>query len=186
MDRKLLDDFAKIPQPERETYGFVEDLKKPLDYCFRPGMGRDPGAARDCMLPGVEIRVDFPVDASFPGMAFQFLRWVLKAKNIGEKTGNYPLRFVRDGLLVREEYCLEASMDGVTLAADGDGLRSVCMSVPTGHFITTRNISRACRKCPASAPTVRRCCRSICARWRHSAGTGSLCVSMFAAMLSPG
>ncbi|MBR4666544.1 MAG: hypothetical protein IKO93_21935, partial [Lentisphaeria bacterium] len=116
--------FSQIPQPPRESFGFIEDIKSPLEYHFRPGRGCDAGACTGCMKNGAEIRIEYPQTADFPETAFMSLRRVLKAKNIPEQAGTFPLVFRQDVALGHEEYQVTAKPDGVTVtAADPDGLR---------------------------------------------------------------
>ena len=116
--------FSQIPQPPRESFGFIEDIKSPLEYHFRKGRGCDAGDCAECMKNGAEIRIEYPLSEDFPETAFVSLRRVLKAKNIPEKAGTFPLVFRQDTQLGHEEYEITASPDAVTVsAADPDGLR---------------------------------------------------------------
>ena len=103
MNREKIEAFSKIPQPPRESFGFIDDIKKPAQYHYQQGNGCDPAGNISCMENGVEIRIDFP-EESIPETAFHSLRNVLKSKNIGEKTGSYPLYFFNDPTLGKEEY----------------------------------------------------------------------------------
>ena len=108
----------------RESFGFLEDIKKPLEYHFRPGGGCDAGVCSECMKNGAEIRIEYPQTGDFPETALMSLRRVLKAKGIPEKQGGFPLRFEQDSALGQEEYEVVSGPDGVTVsAADSDGLR---------------------------------------------------------------
>ncbi|MBO5760744.1 MAG: hypothetical protein J6S53_04290, partial [Lentisphaeria bacterium] len=123
MDDKKIEAFSRIPQPDRETFGFIDDIKKPVQHYYQQGNGCDPGKNTSCMENGVEIRIDFP-EESIPETAFHSLRNVLKSKNIVEKTDSYPLHFYKDPTLGKEEYKLISTPEGVALsAADSDGLR---------------------------------------------------------------
>ncbi|MBO7147096.1 MAG: hypothetical protein J6W81_05055 [Lentisphaeria bacterium] len=124
MDKQKIEAFSKIPQPPRESFGFIEDIKSPLQYNFQPGNGYDPGVNTDCMANGAEIKIEFPACKNMPETAFASLRTVLKAKGIEEKQGTYPLVFKQDLSLTKEEYRIVSTPDGVTVAAaDCDGLR---------------------------------------------------------------
>ena len=46
--------FSNIPQPPRESFGFIEDLKKPLEYHFQPGRGIDTGDMNGILAQGVD------------------------------------------------------------------------------------------------------------------------------------
>ena len=96
MNSEHIKAFSQIPQPPRESFGFIEDIKSPLEYHFRPGQGCDAGANADCMKNGAEIVIEYPASKDFPETAFMSLRRVLKAKKIVEKKGAYPLRFRQD------------------------------------------------------------------------------------------
>ncbi|MBQ6596933.1 MAG: hypothetical protein IJH79_05210 [Lentisphaeria bacterium] len=116
--------FSQIPQPPRESFGFIKDIESPLEYHFRPGRGCDAGVCAGCMKNGAEIRIEYPQTSDFPETAFMSLRRVLKAKNIPELAGTFPLTFRQDVSLGHEEYQVTASPEGVTVAAaDPDGLR---------------------------------------------------------------
>lgn len=124
MNSEHIKAFSQIPQPPRESFGFIEDIKSPLEYHFRPGQGCDAGANADCMKDGAEIVIEYPASKDFPETAFMSLRRVLKAKKIAEKKGAYPLRFRQVDSLGKEEYEVNAAPDGVTVSAsDADGLR---------------------------------------------------------------
>ncbi len=116
-------EFSRIPQPPQDKMGFIDDLKKPLTDFFTPGSGLPPGATKDCMKDGVEIRVSFP-EAELPETAFESLRNVLASKGIPEKKGAYPMEFRLDQALSREEYAVAAdARKTVVRAADADGFR---------------------------------------------------------------
>ena len=87
MNSEHIKAFSQIPQPPRESFGFIEDIKSPLEYHFRPGQGCDAGVNADCMKNGAEIVIEYPALDDFPETAFMSLRRVLKAKNITEKNG---------------------------------------------------------------------------------------------------
>ena len=69
MDDKKIEAFSRIPQPDRETFGFIDDIKKPVQHYYQQGNGCDPGKNTSCMENGVEIRIDFP-EESIPETAF--------------------------------------------------------------------------------------------------------------------
>ena len=124
MNSEHIQKFSQIPQPPRESFGFIEDLKKPLEYHFHPGGGCNAGACMGCMEHGAEIRIEYPRTEDFPETAFDSLRRVLKAKNIPETKGAFPIYFRQNLSLGKEEYELSAAPDGITVSAsDSDGLR---------------------------------------------------------------
>ena len=124
MNSKHIQDYSQIPQPPRESFGFIEDIRKPLEYHFHSGGGCDAGVMTDCMKGGAEIRIEYPRTEDFPETAFVSLRRVLKAKNIPETANGFPLCFRQDITLGKEEYEINAAPEGVAVAAaDADGLR---------------------------------------------------------------
>ena len=121
MERQHIEEFSKIPQPDRSEWRFLQELQEPLPYHFQTGSGCTPGVTADCMKNGAEL---FLNGADVPETALESLRRVLKAKGIAERKGAYPLRFRHDGTFGREEYEVTAASDGVTIsAADPDGFR---------------------------------------------------------------
>lgn len=124
MKQENIDKFLQIPQPPRESFGFIEDIKSPLEYHFRKNGGCPAGATADCMKNGVEFRLEFPRSSRFPDTAFVSLRRVLKAKGIEEKQGGYLIRFIKAPAFAHEEYEVCTAPEGATVkAADSDGLR---------------------------------------------------------------
>ena len=87
MKARSIQTFTQIPQPARESFGFLEDIRSPTAYHFRPGSGCPAGKTADCLKSGVEIRVEYPEDGAFPETAFVSLRKLLAAKGIQEKKG---------------------------------------------------------------------------------------------------
>lgn len=63
MKKESIEKFIKIPQPPRDSFGFMEDIKKPLEYHFAPGLGCDAGVCAGCMADGAEIIIDHPRNA---------------------------------------------------------------------------------------------------------------------------
>lgn len=63
MKKESIEKFIKIPQPPRDSFGFLEDIKKPLEYHFAPGLGCDAGVCAGCMADGAEIIIDHPRNA---------------------------------------------------------------------------------------------------------------------------
>ncbi len=126
MKSEAIQEFASIAQPQRESFGFIEDIRSPIEYRFRPGQGCPAGETAECMAGGAEIVLDCQEREGkpFPETAFVSLRRVLAAKGIEEKSGGYPLRFIWDDTLDHEEFALEITRDGTTVrASDADGLR---------------------------------------------------------------
>ena len=124
MNIERLEQFAQIPQPLRESFGFIEDIKQPRGYRFTPECGCDPGKTTGCMNHGVEIVINYPRTSDFPETAFTSLRRVLKAKNIEENKYGYSLSFTQDNTLSREEFRVKVTAEMAEIsAADADGLR---------------------------------------------------------------
>lgn len=84
MDKKHIEDFAAVPQPPRETMGFLEDLKAPLCYQFRGKDGCLAGDTAGCMDSGANIVMEFPDPGNILETAYASLRRVLKARKIAE------------------------------------------------------------------------------------------------------
>ena len=124
MDKKHIDNYAKIPQPPRESARFLTELRERTEYHFPAGRGCDPGEMRDALANGIRLDVGFPQTEEFPATAFDSLRRILADKDIREATDGFPARFVQDKTLEREEYLVEIAPQGIRVAAaDGDGLR---------------------------------------------------------------
>ena len=124
MKARSIQTFTQIPQPARESFGFLEDIRSPTAYHFRPGSGCPAGKTADCLKSGVEIRVEYPEDGAFPETAFVSLRKLLAAKGIQEKKGAYPIRFRHSSDFSREEYEVRITPKYAEISAgDGDGLR---------------------------------------------------------------
>ena len=43
MKARSIQTFTQIPQPARESFGFLEDIRSPTAYHFRPGSGCPAG-----------------------------------------------------------------------------------------------------------------------------------------------
>ena len=115
--------YSAIPQPPQE-FEFIGDLKKPLEYHFKPGRGVDTGRMNGILANGVELFITFPQKKDFPETAFESLKRVLDAKNISVCKGGFPVCFTENSSLEHEEYELTVSEEKITLsAADSDGLR---------------------------------------------------------------
>lgn len=125
MDKTHLETFAFLPRPGRESMTFMEELRRPLRYSFRPGGGCPDGIASGCLAEGAAISLDFScIPGGVPETAFESLRRVLAAREIPETDHGYPLRFVCDRTFEHEEYSVAVKPDGATVAAsDSDGLR---------------------------------------------------------------
>ena len=124
MDKQHIDNYAKIPQPPRESARFMTELRERAELCFPAGRGCDPGRMRDALANGIRLDIGFPQAEDFPATAFDSLRRILAAKGIREAADGFPARFVRDVTLEREEYLVEIAPEGIRVAAsDGDGLR---------------------------------------------------------------
>lgn len=82
MDHRHIEEFSKIPQPERSEWRFLQDLRAPLPYHFQKGSGCAPGVTADCMACGADLVLN---GADVPETALESLRRVLKAKGIAER-----------------------------------------------------------------------------------------------------
>ena len=50
MDKKHIEDFAKIPQIPQEKWGFIDDIKSPLTYVFDDSRACDAKENSNCRL----------------------------------------------------------------------------------------------------------------------------------------
>ena len=119
MNLHHIEDFAKIPQPPREDWKFLDDLKRPMNYHFlNPGME----TSRDmCLLHGAEL---FLENAAVPQTAQESLRRLLSCNAIPERKGAYPIHFRKDPKLDREEYHVVVTPAEASIsAADPEGFR---------------------------------------------------------------
>ncbi|MBE6386340.1 MAG: hypothetical protein E7048_11870 [Lentisphaerae bacterium] len=124
MNQQHLDEFEALPRPIPGNAGFIDNIKNPIEYFFEEGRGCDPGAAAGCMADGAAIEINFPQTADFPETAFTSLKRVLAAKKIRCTSDGYPLKFIHDPSLGKEEYQVIAVPDEtVVRASDADGLR---------------------------------------------------------------
>ena len=55
MDKKKIESFAKIPQPPQSDWGFIEDIKSPLEYHFDDSRGCDAGENFGCLEKGITL-----------------------------------------------------------------------------------------------------------------------------------
>lgn len=117
MERESLERYARISQPPRDALGFVEELRCPTEYHFRPDAVRGGIFGR-----GFRIEAKFVPEHS--ATAFASLRRLLAAAGSEENAQGYPIRVVGDPGLAHEEYRLTiAAHESVIAAADADGLR---------------------------------------------------------------
>ena len=122
MDRRHIEEYGKIPQPDRSDWHFLKELQEPLSYHFQPGHGCAPGKTADCLARGAELIL--PEKAEVPETALESFRRVLKAKSIEERGGGYPIRFEANSKLGKEEFHVRADVSGVLVSAsDTDGFR---------------------------------------------------------------
>ena len=122
MDKNKIEAFAKIPQVPQTDWGFIEDIKSPLEYHFQTGRGCDAEENTDCLANGIEIINDF--GDGVPETAIASLKIVLKAKDIRLAENSYPLQIVRNDSFEHEEFEITAAANKTVLAAaDADGLR---------------------------------------------------------------
>jgi len=124
MDMNKVAALAEIPQPSEECGGFVEDLRKPLAYCFEAGQGCPAGVTQDCLKGGIDLRLELPPEWADLQTAFTSLERVLQAKGVCRTPGAWPLRMSCDSSLGQEEFRLRISREGADLqASDADGMR---------------------------------------------------------------
>ncbi|MBP5640372.1 MAG: hypothetical protein J6X55_12890, partial [Victivallales bacterium] len=125
MNQKHIDEFGAIPQPPRESFGFLQDLRNPLQHKFQIGKGCNPGACTNCLTNGVRFGIDFPKNDEFPETAFDSLRRVLSEKDIRiNEDGAYIFLFKHDTSLGQEEYRVTITPEqAIVEASDNDGLR---------------------------------------------------------------
>ena len=124
MDQSLLDAFAAIPQPERSSYRFVEELKHPQTYAIQPGNGLDAGAMTGRLAQGVTFLRQDDLTGDFPETALESLRRVLDAKAIPVTEGGFCIRFRQQKEYSHEEHEVEVTPEGICLrAGDADGMR---------------------------------------------------------------
>ena len=122
MEKTKIEAFAKIPQPPQSDWGFIEDIKSPLEYHFDDSRGCNAGGNSDCLNNGLKIITEF--SGTLPETAFVSLRRVIKAKGIAETENGYPL-FIQDAPeFDHEEYELVTKPDSAVIRTkDTDGLR---------------------------------------------------------------
>ncbi len=114
-------DYGNLPQPPRESYAFIEDLKRPMDYTLPQGHGCDAGELSNALEKGVFLRNE----ELAPRTAIASFRRLFKAKGIAEcGSEGYPISFKVDGSLQHEEYTIATGKDGANItAADSEGFR---------------------------------------------------------------
>ena len=122
MDKNKIEAFAKIPQPPQSEWGFIDDIKSPLEYHFDDSRGCDAGVNSDCLANGIRIVSEF--GGTLPETAFVSLRRVLKAKGIEETENGYQVMIREVPEFSHEEYELITKPDSAVIRAkDTDGLR---------------------------------------------------------------
>ena len=122
MDKQKIESFAKLPLPPQSEWGFIEDIKSPLEYHFDDSRGCDAGENKDCLANGVRIVMEFT--GTVPETAFKSLRRVLNAKGIPETDNGYPLIFRDAADFEHEEFELATAPESAVIRAkDTDGIR---------------------------------------------------------------
>ena len=112
MKQFLLDEFARVPQPEHGLEHFVDALKAPMREYFS---GKEK-------CSGVTFR--FEGEGNVPETALASLRRVLAAKGAAESGTGAKIAFALDAALEHEEFLLHTSSGGADLTAgDAEGLR---------------------------------------------------------------
>ena len=102
MDKTKIESFAKIPQPPRSEWGFIDDIKSPLAYHFDDSRGCDAGENTDCLKNGINLVTAYT--GEIPKTAFMSLRRVLDAKEIEENDYGYPLTVLDAPEFEQEEF----------------------------------------------------------------------------------
>lgn len=121
MDKKKIEAFAEIPQVPQSDWGFIEDIKSPLEYHFQAGRGCDAGKNSDCLANGLTIVNEF---GDIPETALNSFKRVLKAKEIQLNDNSYSLIIRKNDSFEYEEFEVKADADKTVLtAADADGVR---------------------------------------------------------------
>ena len=119
MNKQHIEDFGKIPQPPQESWTFLADLKSPIQYHFRSPA--NIAELDGCMKNGAALILN---GTEVPETAQESLRRVFQAKSIREKDDGYPIRFLKDATLEKEEYRVDATADETRVfAGDPEGFR---------------------------------------------------------------
>lgn len=119
MDLLHIEAFSKIQQPPKESWDFLADLKSPIQHHFRDST--DNIGSKGCMKNGAEL---FLNGNDIPETALKSLRRLLHAKSIREQTKGYPIRFLKDPSLGKEEYKVNIDADEARISAsDSEGFR---------------------------------------------------------------
>ena len=122
MDKKNIEEFAAIPQIPQSEWGFIDDIKSPLQYNFQTGRGCDPAENNNCMQNGFTFV--FETENIVPETALKSLRIVMDAKNIAEVNDAYKIVFNSANDFEYEEFELECSAQKTVIRAnDADGFR---------------------------------------------------------------
>lgn len=122
MDKNKIEAFAKIPQVPQSDWGFIDDIKAPLEYHFQAGRGCDAIENTDCLADGMTIVNDF--GDAVPETALASLKTVLKAKDIELADSAYQLVLQQEKSFEHEEFEVVCTAEKtVVAAADADGMR---------------------------------------------------------------
>ena len=122
MDKKHIEDFAKIPQLPQEKWGFIDDIKSPLAYVFDDSRACDAKENSNCLSNGIDFVFDEKL--SVPETALTSLDRVLEAKKIEKIPGSYKVVFELDASFEFEEYEVISGKESTRLrAADTEGAR---------------------------------------------------------------
>ena len=122
MDKKHIEDFAKIPQIPQEKWGFIDDIKSPLTYVFDDSRACDAKENSNCLSNGIDFIFDEKLSVS--QTALISLDRVLEAKKIEKIPGSYKVVFEFDASFEFEEYEVISGKESTRLrAADTEGAR---------------------------------------------------------------
>ena len=113
-------DYGNLPQPDRDCYGFLEDLKKPMEHSLPKGHGCDAGELCNALANGVSLQNE----ALALRTALASLRRLFKERNILERPGGYRISFRQESSFQKEEYAIETGKKGADVTAgDVEGFR---------------------------------------------------------------
>jgi hypothetical protein len=111
------------PPPGEESWGFVEDLKKPLPFVLFWKEGGDPGPGQIDLRAGLTLKPGFPDEAGVLETAHADLGRFLAFAKL-DKTDGLPVTTAKTPMDVPEAYAIEVARDGIRLLAnDTEGVR---------------------------------------------------------------
>lgn len=113
MRKQDIIDYGNMLQPDRERYGFLEDLKMPMEYSLPKGHGCDAGELCNALEKGVCLRNE----ALAPRTALASLRRLFKEREIEERAGGYLISFQQENAFQKEEYAIKTGKHGADVTA---------------------------------------------------------------------